>query len=320
MEIIKSKKAVFFTFIAIFILILIIAVVTTRDTYRYRERSNAIASRVRTMNDFIEDFEKDLERELYIGGYRAILSMNAYVRQEEDFVNNFDTVFQEILINGSINGSSFSLMHQGAQGADIRSWLDRTNEETNKMNMIVDVIPYNVYVKHTSPWTVEIAFNATVYISDLNNLAYWEYDKLFTREILIIGFEDPLYTIGTQDKVTTLINVSDETDYVVGGNADNLEEHLLNSFYVPSSTGPSFLMRFEGNLSDSVYGIESMVNLAKLDSQGIPIYERSVIDYVYFGVQSTSDYCNVTDMPDWFRIDDSHEVYYEVDTLTKDNC
>ena len=79
-----NKKGVFFTFIALFIIILVVAVVTTKDTYRYRERSNAISSRVKTMNNFIQDFEEDLERELFIGGYRALISMNSYVRQIQD--------------------------------------------------------------------------------------------------------------------------------------------------------------------------------------------------------------------------------------------
>ena len=317
-----ASKGVFFTMIAIFVIILVIAIVSTRESYRYRERSNAIYSRVRTMNNFIDDFEKDIERGLYIGGYRALISMNSYVRLIENYVDDFDIVFTEILVNGTGNNTEMDLMNQENQGADIMSWLSRVNEEASKLNINVVMDVNDITVTHTTPWNLRVFFNITYNINDQKNIASWTINKEFSKDFSIKGFEDPVYTVETADKVTVLINQTPDTDFVNDGTNDTtvLENHISNSYYIESTTAPSFLMRFTGNLSASEFGIESIVNPVDLSAQSIPIKQRSLVDHVYFGNETTTDFCNVQNMPTWFRIDNANDDTYEVDILTKTSC
>lgn len=329
-----NKRAVFFTFIALFVIILVVAVVTTRDTYRYRERSNAISSRVRTMNNFIQDFEEDLERELFIGGYRALISMNSYVRQIQDYVTDIDDTFTEILVNGTADDGNITmtLMKQETQGADINSWVARVNEEAAKMNIRTSVKVNKVTIQHVTPWVVEVKLNATVNISDVKGLASWVFDKGYEQQFSIVGFEDPLYTVETADKVTNLINITPNMTFVDSNNDTGvLEEHLLKSYYINNIDAPSFLMRFEGDFSASPFGIESMVNVEELFEQGLFVKNRSVIDYLYFGNSSSTgvgkDYCDFTDLDidvrELFRLErvpDDHLVIYGVKNLTKSPC
>ena len=277
------------------------------------------------MNNFIEDFEKDLDREMFIGGYRALLSMNSYIKQTEDYVDDFDAIFSDIFINGTINGTVLYLMEQGTLGASVNSWLIRINEESAKLNINVQLIANNVTVQHVSPWHIEILLNTTVNITDVKGLASWTFEKQYTKTLSILGFEDPLYIVGTEDKVTNLINITPNLDFVNETNNNDttvLKDHLSNSYYVNVSIAPSFLMRFTGDLSASPYGIESMVNLEDLNAQNIPILARSLIDYIYFGSQVTTNYCNVSEVPEWFRIDNSnnHLEFYEVENLSKQLC
>lgn len=320
-----KKKGVFFTFIALFIIILLVALISTKDKYRYREKSNAMLVRTRTVNNFIVDFEKDLDRELFIGGYRALLSMNLYLKDTEQYITDFDSVFEEVLFSGSINGTSFNIMvEEGNQGADITSWLSRVNEEASKMNLEANLTVHELSVRHISPWEVEVTMVTEVYIRDTKGVASWDYNKTYAKGFSILGFEDPLYIIGTHDKVTNLINVTPSTEFIGAGNDTTvLNTHLLNSFYINSTKAPSFLMRFSGNLSPSPYGIESMVNFDDLDLQNILPLQRSVIDYIYFGNASTTDYCNITGtppLPDWFRIDNSSISFYGIDALNPEEC
>jgi hypothetical protein len=316
-----KKKGVFFTFMALFVVILIIAVVSTHDKYTYREKSQSISARMKTMNNFVHDLEGDINRGLFIGGYRALLSMNVYVRLTEEYVSDFDWVFTQILVNGTIDEYEMELMTQDGQGADITSWLSRVNEEAGLLDINVDMIVNSISVRHTSPWDIEIVLDARINISDRKGLASWVIEKEYTNGFSILGFEDPLYTIGTSDKVSNLINKTPYTEFITPGNDTSaLYNHLMNSYYVNTTTAPSFLMRFAGDLSPSEYGIESMVDLEVLNSQNLPIYARSLIDYVYFGTQATTDYCNVKDMPTWFRIDTTNAVFYGVDALKPPNC
>jgi hypothetical protein len=276
------------------------------------------------MNDFVDDFEKDMQRELYIGGYRALISMNAYTRMTQNYVADIDSTFTEIFINGTANGTSMDLMQQESQGAYFNSWLERINEEADNLNIDVFVFVDNVELIQTSPWNVSLLLKATVAINDTKGIASWNFNKIYMKDFTILGFEDPLYTIGTEDRITNLINMSPDTDFVNDATKDTsvLSNHLTNSYYFASNKSPSFLMRFSGNFSGSENGIESMVNMEKIDAQMPEGYKpKSVIDYIYFGNMTTvSDRCNVTGMPSWFRIDSDHEEDYEVDLLNSTIC
>jgi hypothetical protein len=96
---------------------------------------------------------------------------------------------------------------------------------------------------------------------------------------------------------------------------------LNNSYYVASTTAPSYLMRFEGDLSNSSLGIESLVNLEELNKQNIPVVNKTLVDYIYFNsTNNPTEYCNVQNMPDWFRIDQAHASFYDITGLDKDSC
>ena len=95
----------------------------------------------------------------------------------------------------------------------------------------------------------------------------------------------------------------------------NLTGHALNSYYLASTSGPSFLNRLQGISSGNDNGIESLVNLQELSQQGIVVKEKSVVDYIYFlSVNEAS--CNdaPSGMPSWFRLDseDGHLSTYQV--------
>ena len=161
-KIYNNKKGVFFTFVAIFFIVLIISVVSTQSKFRYREKSNAIQTRINTMNTFVMDFEKDVSRELFIGGYRSLISLNAYIRDIETYIEDMDLVFTEILINGTANNTQMALMTQDGFGADVTNWLVRVNEEAEKLNIIVNIIVNDVTLTHITPWDVRVGLNLSI--------------------------------------------------------------------------------------------------------------------------------------------------------------
>ena len=321
-KIFKHKKGIYFTFVAIFLVLLIISVINSKDKYRYRAKSRIISKRVRSMNNFIRDMEDDLSRQLFIGGYRGLLSLQKHIRNKEGYIEDLDIAFTEIFMNGTANGTIIDIMRQEGQGADFNSWKDRINEEAEKLNIEVGFVPNKIHLTMDSPWSVLIILNLSINVTDTKNLAYWKYNKTFTRIINITGFEDPLYTVNTDDQISNLISPTVYTDFVddATNETDNLKLHLNNSYYVSSITAPDFLMRFTGNLSNSSFGIESMVDLTELQKQDIDIKNKTLIDYIYFSNQTTSDYCNIYNMQNWFRIDQEHANYYEIDILEKNSC
>ena len=63
-------------------------------------------------------------------------------------------------------------------------------------------------------------------------------------------------------------------------------------------------------MSANVNGIESLVNLQKLSSQGLQVQDKSVIDHIYFSSSNPSKQ-HILGMPSWFKLDDSHLAAYQ---------
>ncbi|MBW3012103.1 hypothetical protein KY311_02880, partial [Candidatus Woesearchaeota archaeon] len=199
--------------------------------------------------------------------------------------------------------------------------LSRVQYQGNKKGIVMNITVTNVTIYHVTPWVVNVTGSFVINVSDSMSTAKWGREMQSTSQINIKGFEDPLYVIYSYGRVTNFVNITPYSgDYTSGANAtfdpSNLLSHTLNSLYTNNSNAPSFLMRLENNLSSSPYGIESLVNVGFFESQGAPVYDKSVVDYIYFSNSSDPASHQINEMPNWFRLDDAHLVLYQVDGET----
>jgi len=183
-------------------------------------------------------------------------------------------------------------------------WANKISAEADKVDIKLNFTINDVKINHTDPWTVSVGLNISFDIRDKRNTSYWIRDTYLTNSISIIGFEDPLYIVNSNGRITNVIVKSNITQFVVGGNVQSLLKHANNSWYIAHDDSPSFLMRFEGNLGNSTYGIESLVNLDKFQAQGLALKDRSIVDNIYFGTKSTTNF-RINATPEWFKIDGS---------------
>lgn len=318
MEMIKSKKGIYFTMIGIVIISLVIGYSFLSDNSRDYQRSEIMEDRAYAMNDFLTDIEKDISRMIIISGYRTFLSLEKRISDERDYINDFDDVFFSIFINGSYNGTLYTLMDNSSMDA----WNERINIESSVLNLNFDITANSIDVYHIDPYEVEIRLNATIYLKDFYEPISFNYSKEFSEKISIIDFEDPMYKVETNDKITNVIRKSVFSDFVIDATNDstNFYLHLNESYYVESTDAPSFLMRMKGEFGPSFYGIESYVNLEDFNKQSLAIdSDNSLIDYEYFSDVS-ADYCSFDDLPSWFKIESSHLNDYELNRLGYVNC
>lgn len=305
-----DKQGVFFTLVGITIVFFLII---SLPVFLMQERSQDIQTivRIRAMNNFVKDLENDLNRELKISGFRALLGMQEYVSNNGQFLNNSREAFKSALRNGTIEGKSISIM----QDSSMQDWITRVRTEASKVNIDLNITLNSLEIQHTSSWSLEVQTNITFLVTDNANIASWHFDKISSIELSIIGLEDPLYTIETYNRIVHLINVTPyENNYVSGTDPTNLMEHTSEGFY-SNSSGPSFLMRFEGNLSNSSFGMESLVNIPYLETQGIPTKQKSIVDYIYFSNQTPISH-RINNTPEWFYLDDEHLEKYQVEDMT----
>jgi len=305
-----KRKGMFFSIIAIALISLVVFSFAIHTSYKLRDRVMVSETRVFSMNSFIDDVEKDIERGLYISGFRSLMSMEQYITDNGVFLYNANSCFKEAFLNGTINNSQMGLMNEST----FINWTQRIKEQAIKLDIIVDFDINDVIIYQESPWTANIGLNVTLNLEDAKKTASWQRPLYIKTNISIQEFEDPLYVINSYGRVTNTIIKTTITDFIVNNETTNLKIHVNNSYYIESTRAPSFLMRLEGNLSGSAYGIESLVNLEKFQAQEVPIKSRSVVDYIYFGDQTTSNY-NIKDMPLWFRLDEEHLVTYECEDL-----
>ena len=307
-----NKKSMFFTITAIALIALVVFSLTIYTSYRLRDKVMVTETRIYSMNSFIDDVEKDIERGLYISGFRALMSMEQYITDNGIFLYNVTSCFKEAFLNGTINNSQMGLMNEST----FINWTQRIKEQAIKLDILVDFDINKVIIYQEDPWTVNIAIDLTLDVEDVKKTASWQRPLYITTNISIQGFEDPLYVINSYGRVTNTIIETNITDFIGPNNeTTNLKTHVNNSYYIESNTAPSFLMRLEGNLSNSSYGIESLVNLEKFQAQEVPIKSRSVVDYIYFGDQTTINY-HIMNMPPLFMLDYKHLARYECEDLT----
>ena len=293
-----SKKSIFYTIAAIALTAVIFVTYSTYTSNRLSERMDSIETRIDTLNFFVKDVEEDLVNGVYIAGFRSLLSFGQYVSTNGSYINNLDSSFKESFLNGTINGQQLSLM----KDSTFTDWANRISIESGKTGVDFGFVINDIDLNHTDPWTVEIGIDVNLSINDNKNTSSWKRRRRLTAKIDITGFEDPLYIINSNGRVTNSITKTNITSFVVNGNVANLIQHMNYSYYIAHNDSPSFLMRLEGNLGNSTYGIESLVNLEEFQQQGIALKDRSIVDYIYFGTKSTTNF-RINNTPTWFRID-----------------
>ena len=185
------------------------------------------------------------------------------------------------------------------------------------MGILVNFSYENIIINQSSPLDIEYHADILYNVTDLSNTAVFRRTMQISTSIDIVEFKDPVYTVFTNGQIIRAINRTPyEGDYTSGASTTNLQAHINGLFYT-NSTGPSYLMRLEGNLGNSSMGIESIVRLPDLQEQGLPVFERSSVDYIYFGNASPTIYTINNTFEDWFRLDEAHLEKYQVEDLTE---
>lgn len=304
----KNKRGIFFTSMAIIIISLFLV---SLALYSQLSEKNTIEKRIQTMNSFVFSLENDISRQNYISGYRAILSIESYITSKGEFIADSEASMREALLSGTVQSEPINLM----EGFQIKDWNSRITDLGEKINVEANYTLQDLTISQDDPWHILIQAKINLQVRDKNNLASWNKTETINSKIDITGFEDPIYLINTNGKVTNKITKTPYTIFVQGNDVSNLTNHSANSYYIESATAPSFLQRLEGKTTSDTQGIESLVNLRELSQQGMIIEQKSVVDYIYFSSNNPTSY-KISGMPAWFWLDTPHLSTYQVSNLT----
>ena len=300
MDIIK-KRGIFFTTLAL-VMITIVVLTYTLSTIVYTNASTQ--KRISSMNSFLLTTEDDLKRQLYVSAFRIVFILTDYIAQQGTYHSNIPLAAEEIFFNGTLYNAQQPLMIE----ATFKDIQDTITERARSLNLNLTLTPESLSLTQSDPWNINITLVTHLRLSDNTGLAKWDRTETLSILVPIDDFEDPLYIINTNGAITNQIHKTPYTTFVEGGNVANLLDHTLNSYYTNTTLAPSFLNRLKGDLQGSdQYGIESLVNRNK---QGMPQYDKSVVDYIYFDSIYNPESVQVQGMPSWFRLDNDHLSVY----------
>jgi len=294
-----NKKGVFFTLLVITILSLFLL---SYSFFSVIEDRKSVQRRIDTMNSFLFSLEEDIQRQLFISGFRIIFLFEKNILVSGNYITDLDSTFDEAFFNGTIYGSSdndTSLLMNGAKFSDIKALIQ---EKGLGINVNVSLGSPQVSISQDDPWNVKITLTTDFFMEDLSGLASWNKTWVVSGFVPVENFDDPLYTVHTSGTVLNRIN---RTRYVSFSDSVELLDHAQNSYYMNNTEAPSFLDRLQGDLTaQNVNGIESLA-VPKLPS----IAGVSIVDHEY--IIGTAGSTVGGGMPPYFLIDSGHTGLYQ---------
>lgn len=312
MRLIKNKKGIFFTILAVAILSLFVVSYTL---YSSAQERKAVEKRITTLNNFVFSVEKDLPRRVYISGFRIIFLFEKKIAKTGNYITNFDAKFNEIFFNGTIDGLADSDVTSLMSDAYFPAINSKLQENAKSINAVANLTNPSITVTQEDPWNIKITLTANLLVKDNTNLASWNRTAKIVAFIPIENFADPLYMKGTRGLVPNKIN---KTTYNIPITLPNLQSHAENSYYINHADAPSFLNRLKGDFTSDVNGIESLVNTNKLADQfsqqpgyGLNVLDKSIVDYIYFDPSNTGTPYSPP-LNNWIKIDTAHSGTYGI--------
>ncbi|MFP4118609.1 MAG: hypothetical protein ACLFTH_00985 [Candidatus Woesearchaeota archaeon] len=285
-----NKKGFAYLFSVVVLAGILLLVFFTNNNYSFQEDQQLYKSRVLTIDNFIDDFNQDFSRAAYIASFRTLLALENQIASSGEFYDDLGSHFKTAIVTGEVNGS----VQEVIEGSTIKDYLTNVNKISGQVGIAVNATVNSVKLTQTDPWHVDVYVDTHVDINDDKGLASWNFNKTYFTSVPIHSLRDPLYGVYTDNKIPNTIRQLNESPFVNGTDTSVLEEHIDGSYYVASDRAPSFLQRFENNMTASDNGIESIVNIVELSRQDISVYANRIkVDYIYFNNLPENKLCDI---------------------------
>lgn len=289
-----SGKGAMFSIAAI-IMIAAIALTGPYIGSRYTEQANVNVQRLISMNNFIENINDDLDIALYTSSYRALVAVEDYIGTTGVYVDNASEKIATLMVDGTLYGNNSTLMINNT----LNVWIDKMQIEAQKTGIAVAMTIDDVEVFHNDPWSIAIRASYTLHVDDSKGIAQYAIAEQRTSQLSIIEFTDPLSIVESSGLVPVKVNI---TPYE-GNFEPNIAAHIQGNYFASWPGAPSYLMRLEGNMGASPFGIERLVDKFALGAQGLPIYDMaSSADQAYWVNEPGYAF---TVGPQFFRLDNA---------------
>ncbi len=341
-----DKRGYIFTLVTILLSLLLVSLYSF-----YIESSEpgmeSLMGRVGTdeLHYFVESLKKDLERAIKISARKSAtytigwvmnssLNLTNYVMHNctsfnySTYSNGSQAAISELMLCGTLRGGALFDMRNNT----LSNWTGRMESRYSRYNLKVRFI--NLTMAMYDPWNFAVI--ARVEISADNGVAYYQNNDTLISLVSIIGLEDPLYYLRTDEpdippEFHPCQNSATVTGETINGWIDSACYLVSNNTY----QGPSFFDRLDGSstldnryssqslqyFNNNEIGLESLADIYKFWRHDVPVNNsHSWIDYLYWNltegnccVNGTRNYTETyPDLNLSFRIDQKHVNRYNI--------
>ncbi len=326
-RLIRNKKGIVFTVIAILLSIFFTIMFSARIEKPLDYKAEIIETRINILNEYIDNFFNYAESAASISGYSALQGVIADMGNSTPAVkpryynatpNEFESNYTYCIKTGYLTGSKIC---PGMSNKTFAYYLDKISNITLKelnINSTYNINRINV-TQTTDAFAIDLVINLSLKIID--QYANLSDTRIITSTVSIQGLLDPVYMLnGTYNQT---INKTALPDKSGAWNFTDLQQLYSNHHYRRYYGGMSFINRIKGNfsISNSSYGIESFVN----HTSPLVVYDvnDTMVDYLFW--QKVKFKCNdnatltmINDTtiisPVGFQIDETHRNIFNIST------
>lgn len=261
-----SKKAFFFTFIALLLTTIFIVLFSSNPALSPRPTIYSDKAKIEVINSITKDL-KDvfLPRVMLSSSKIALGILIQHISDNSMPIDDINLRAEELLLNGTLYGAYYPVMANHT----LNNWSRKISKITKEHFRIITNITFiNIRVYQTDPW--KVTFAAEVIIKNNYSDTIYDIQDEILSNISIIGYNDPLFLIHSQNR--SIIRAA-----TVTWNLSETINHIANNTFTYFNRAPSFIMRMENDTgASSCCGIESILN------SSFGNYNYSYIDYLFW--------------------------------------
>jgi len=312
---IKNKKSIMFTFIAITLLmVILISFLITMQTST-KTQTDKIMAKATSINAFVQNIDINMQSSLKASGNQVVLALEDYMDVRDVYLaGNSNVVFREAITQGTYQGSQLRMMKQVVQGEAINFTIGATLSElrvvASRSNIVLSFDELNandISFTMKSPWTFGMDMQVkNVKVMDKEQELVWDLGTFnVAAELKISRYRDPFYLVS--DDVNISVQKTNTTEFET---SNQLNSFITNFEFYNHTDAPDFTQRMFGQFdSSSVNGYETILGSAGHNPNTPNPSSNSYADFIYWGTKASAIECNVAGVPG-IKLDNEHKLLY----------
>lgn len=205
---ISRRKGIIYSLLTVLLLApSIILLIMYFNSARIEGQNLSNKIRADDLNSFQKSLLEDLSRSLKISTQRALLHANEVIATTGKPFSNSSQSISEMVFNGTLDGVGVPSLN-GSGGSTCNTvlcWKDNYTKIAKQTGFNFSVEIVSVSITPYDSWNLNSSAEIKIFLKDTETNSSINHTVMQSSKVPITGFEDPLYLLKTNGKVSRLI-------------------------------------------------------------------------------------------------------------------